>query len=305
MSLTSNNINDLLLPEGSRCFKGALVDYIPKELKELKQWSTWVSYLRPGKTKPCKLPVQATGEVAKSNDSSTWWNYKDIGFCMMNDKKNRLKGFMFMLTKESGIIGVDLDNCINATGVISDFAISIINMLDSYTEISPSSKGIRIFVRGTIPSNIQTTDIEIYTHVKALTVTGHKIHGEYIINRDNEINKLYERYRPIRIDNDYTNKNYNNYNRNSIKSYDDVIRIINSNNKLLETYEGKKHLDSDAERWGCLSMLYRICDGDISLVESLYIDSQVYSNYQERYSKEKRCGKTLLQYELDRLVKRN
>lgn len=303
MSLTSHNINDLLLPEGSRSFKGALVDYIPKELKELKQWSTWVSHLKKGKTKPCKIPIQANGEVAKSNTPSTWWSYREIGLHMMKDKKNRLKGFMFMLTKESEIIGVDLDNCINETGLISDFAISIINMLDSYTEISPSGKGIRIFVRGSIPSNIQTKDIEIYTHVKALTVTGHKIHGEYIINRNNEINKLYERYRPIKIiDNDYTNKNYS---RNSTKSYDDVIRIINSNNKLLETYQGKKHLGSDAERWSCLSMLYRICDGDISLVESLYIDSQVYSNYQERYNKEKRCGKTLLQYELDRLVKRN
>jgi primase-polymerase (primpol)-like protein len=302
MPLISNNINDLLLPDGSRNFKGILVDYIPKELKDFKQWSTWKYYFKKGKKKPNKLPIQANGEIAKSNTPSTWWSYRDIGFHMMKDKRNRLEGFMFMHTKESGIIGVDLDNCINEAGVLNDFAINIINMLDSYTEVTPSGKGIRIFIRGTIPSNMQTEEIEIYTELKALTVTGHKIHGEHIINRDKEINKLYERYRPIKIDNDYSNKNYI---RNSNKTYDDVVRVINSNSNLLETYRGKKYLGADAERWSCLSMLYRICDNDIHLVESLYIDSPVYSDYQERYKSEKRCGKTLLQYELDRLVKRN
>jgi len=57
-------------------------------------------------------------------------------------------GFEF---NNNGIVGIDLDHVIAENGSLSDEAVGIVAMLDSYTEYSPSGKGLHIFVKGDIP----------------------------------------------------------------------------------------------------------------------------------------------------------
>ncbi len=48
-------------------------------------------------------------------------------------------------------MGIDLDHVIADNGSLSEEAEEIVTMLDSYTEYSPSGKGLHIFVKGDIP----------------------------------------------------------------------------------------------------------------------------------------------------------
>src|SRR5262249_24216161 len=57
-----------------------------------------------------------------------------------------------VLTEDTGIVGIDLDCCRDPkTGTVDSWAQAIIDEVRSYTEVSPSGTGIRIFAKGRIP----------------------------------------------------------------------------------------------------------------------------------------------------------
>src|SRR4051794_7753634 len=48
-----------------------------------------------------------------------------------------------------GLAGVDLDKCRDPkTGELEPWAANVVKIFDSYTEISPSGTGVKIFVKG-------------------------------------------------------------------------------------------------------------------------------------------------------------
>ena len=56
----------------------------------------------------------------------------------------------------NGLSIIDIDDCISSSGVITDFAMDVINYMQSYTELSPSGKGIRILFTTDTPFDIKT-----------------------------------------------------------------------------------------------------------------------------------------------------
>lgn len=82
-----------------------------------------------------------------------------------------------------GIVGIDLDDCRDpATGEITDEAKLIVDQLRSYTEISPSGQGLRIFVYAKLPDGRRRKGpVEMYDSERFLTVTGHMLDGFQII----------------------------------------------------------------------------------------------------------------------------
>jgi putative DNA primase/helicase len=78
-----------------------------------------------------------------------------------------------------GIVGVDLDHCRDAeTGTIESWARSIVDRLKSYTEITPSSEGLRIFIRAKLPpQGRKKGNFECYESGRYLTVTGNHLPG--------------------------------------------------------------------------------------------------------------------------------
>ena len=79
-----------------------------------------------------------------------------------------------MFTDDDPIVGVDLHDCRNPeTGEIDDWAASIVETLDSYTEISPSGTGVHVLVIGELPGDRNRSgDLEIYEPARFFTVTG-------------------------------------------------------------------------------------------------------------------------------------
>jgi len=106
------------------------------------RWVFWRTLKRKGK--PTKVPMNpATGEPAKSNDASTWstrpraqeWPQSDGVGLMLGD-----------LGDGRAICGVDLDSCRDPeTGKLAPWAKRVIDALDSYTEVSPSGEGVKVF----------------------------------------------------------------------------------------------------------------------------------------------------------------
>lgn len=73
------------------------------------------------------------------------------------------------------LVGIDLDNVFSSEDTAST-ALKIVNEVNSYTELSPSGRGIRIFCTSTHkPRNGQTEYGEIYAEKRFLTITGHRI----------------------------------------------------------------------------------------------------------------------------------
>ena len=73
---------------------------------------------------------------------------------------------------------MDLDNAIDESGKLTIEADDIVKALGSYTEISPSGKGLHIFCKGKLPPERRRIgNIEMYSSNRFFTVTGN-IYGQ-------------------------------------------------------------------------------------------------------------------------------
>lgn len=174
---------------------------IPAELKSVRAWVIWRYEFVDGKW--TKVPYQTHGKrKAKPNDPSTWGRFESA----IENYPQGSDGIGFMLSKEWGYVGVDLDHCVGET--TKSWALAIMLELDTYTEISPSGTGLRILLKGSLPPNGRKKDnIEMYESGRYLSITGHHRSGlpETIEARQQQINALHKRVfaktetvRPIR-----------------------------------------------------------------------------------------------------------
>jgi hypothetical protein len=154
-------------------------------LADLKQLPQWVGH----QDKVPKNPHN--GKNASSNNPATWataaqaWTAK---------KRHGWDGIGFVFTIQSGIVGVDLDDCFQEDGTLKSWAKDVVFCLDSYTEYSPSGKGLHILVRGTIPHSIKDGNgYEMYNELRYFTVTGNRyLNGvETIEEKQKELDALF------------------------------------------------------------------------------------------------------------------
>jgi hypothetical protein len=146
---------------------------VPVELAPLSQWVTWSWEERDGKrTKPPYNP--RSGEHASSTDPRTWSSLAGA-----QAARSTYAGIGFVLTEHDPFAGVDLDHCRHArSGVLAPWAREIVEALASYTEITPSLEGLRIFVRATLPpGGRKHGPVEMYDRARYLTVTGQHLAG--------------------------------------------------------------------------------------------------------------------------------
>ncbi len=123
------------------------VDYdgIPERLRRPHQWIMWRAVERDGRF--TKVPCQVNGKAAKVDDSATW---SPFDFCCETlDLGGGFTGVGFVFTRDDGLVGVDLDACINADGTLSDWAAEIVERFATYCEISPSGTGLKLFAEVT------------------------------------------------------------------------------------------------------------------------------------------------------------
>ena len=155
---------------------------IPSSLKARRQWICW-SHQTKEDGKLTKPPVSPhTGCITSATDSKLWVSFDEA---MAAAKKFNLPGIGFSLSPDDDLTGGDLDDCWNDNGELSDTAREVLDLAETYAEISPSGKGIRLIWKGKIPAAVTfvPAGIEMYGTGRYLTIT-----GQHIENTPTEIN---------------------------------------------------------------------------------------------------------------------
>lgn len=146
----------------------------PSELQQYDQWVLW--RLEGRGQKNTKVPYTIRGTNASSTNPRSWSSYQDV--CDAYDAaQGRYSGIGFVLTESDPFVGVDLDHCIK-DGELEQWAQDIVDKIQSYTEVTPSGEGLRIFVKGTLPQEGRKRgNFEVYSHSRYLTITGNHLPG--------------------------------------------------------------------------------------------------------------------------------
>ncbi len=166
------------------------LENIPADLRGRDQWVTWK--LENG----VKVPYDAkTGRKASSTNPATWASYDEA--CAAWRRRHHT-GIGYVFAPEDPYTGIDLDDCIDDAGELAGWARSIVDGMASYAEISPSGTGVKLWVVGAVPRSLKTKSVEIYSHSRYFTVTGHRLPGAPPAIRyvNGELTALYEQYRP-------------------------------------------------------------------------------------------------------------
>ncbi len=154
-------------------------DNMPKALTALPRWVLW-NY-EPVNGRWSKIPKQPNGRNASSTNQSTWSSFEDVRAAYDSEKHSGIGiclGAPFTVDGvERYIVGVDFDDCITDQQ-FAPFVKEAISDLRTYTEISPSGAGVRMFLLHDrlIKASKLTVDgasREIYSSGRYLTVTGH------------------------------------------------------------------------------------------------------------------------------------
>lgn len=179
-----------------------IFESIPDEIKAIPQWILWRE--EPRKDNPSKMtkpPYQPNGQLAESDNPLTW-----NPFATVKAAAPRFDGVGFVLTQDDPFVGLDFDNCrcpafdgltpwANSLDVVLPDVTDHIRNLNSYTERSPSGRGIRVFVKGILPvDGKKKGGFEAYQARHYMTMTGHVLNGfpRTIEKRQNELDEFYQ-----------------------------------------------------------------------------------------------------------------
>lgn len=147
---------------------------IPAQLRETPNWVCWRYLEREGKW--TKRPVRPNGSSASSTDPATWSPFADVARAY---ERGSFDGIGIVLdgrqVDDTGLVlaGVDIDK-VDLDEERTNRAREIVrNFAPTYTERSPSGRGIRIFCFAVpLEKGVSFDGVEAYTTGRFLTVTG-------------------------------------------------------------------------------------------------------------------------------------
>lgn len=146
------------------------VEAIPAELRQCPRWVAW-----DFDAKGAKIPYNPrTGGKAAVGNPSTWGNF---GVAYRYAQKHRC-GVGFVFTENDPYCGVDFDDCRDPDrGTISIETWERIAALDSFTEVSPSGTGLKVFLKAKPDRAHKSKTVEVYGSGRFFTVTGQHLQG--------------------------------------------------------------------------------------------------------------------------------
>jgi hypothetical protein len=150
-------------------------DKIPEEMRRLPHWICWqLKDVDDGKggTKQTKVPFRIDGRPASTTNPKDWVTF-DAALCALRTHAN-FSGIGFVFTRDSGLVGIDLDKCRDPeTRETETWAKAILYELRSYTELSQSGQGWHAIVRGCLPEGGNRKGrVEMYDRGRYFVMTG-------------------------------------------------------------------------------------------------------------------------------------
>jgi hypothetical protein len=156
-------------------------EQIPALLKRAARWAPWRAKWNDKRGKWDKVPCSPSPPFyGLSTGKPDRWGGFEAAVAAYRAHPERFAGVGYLMTDPHGVVGIDLDDCV-ADGVVAPWAQEIVAALDSYTELSPSGRGLRIFSRAEILNDWTNHEIGIEVYggheFRFLTVTGQHLPG--------------------------------------------------------------------------------------------------------------------------------
>lgn len=158
----------------------------PLPLRQLRQWVMW-RYENVGQSKPTKVPHTVDGRRASSTNEADWSTFNK---CV--NKVHEFDGIGFVFTKNDPYCVIDLDHTIDDAHTQQQVVIE--TELASYSELSPSGKGLHIIIEADLETGRNCKPFEIYSHSRFITMTGNVYNSVPIVNRQELATKYWNEW---------------------------------------------------------------------------------------------------------------
>lgn len=150
-------------------------DRIPQSMRDTGRWILWRLEWREAWS---KVPYAVAGHRCSTTNASHWSDFESVRDAYI---AGGYDGIGFVLG--DGWAGIDLDDCRTEDGTIAKWAKQILRAAKSYSEISPSGTGVKIFGRGAIATAhnkfaCENGTVEVYDNARYFCVTGSEGCGE-------------------------------------------------------------------------------------------------------------------------------
>lgn len=239
-----------------------MFDNIPKLLKDLNIWLCYdvrdKDYYKTLSDTAIKQNKACPRDL-KGRKTSTLKRLFTFKECLNSIKEGYNTGVGIVL--KNGLVCIDYDNCIDRIETdgkygfkrvifkkeVADRITSDINLINSYTEISPSQKGIHIYLIANTKINAKNDKIEIYNN-KFIRLTG-DTYNDFIFNevldRSQELDELINKYGLQRKkdikDKSILNSTDNIYNDMMLKEFKGLKNRYDNDDDILNTmFKSKK-----------------------------------------------------------------
>lgn len=153
---------------------------VPASLRPLPQWLLWRFESYEGDKKPRKVPYYVSGRKRRGVQGSDEDREQLATF---DDAAARLAaggfdGIGFAFLPGDGLVGIDIDGAIDDDGQVSERCQAIIEACGSFTELSPSGRGVHIICTGATETfKDNRIGLEVFCGRQFFTVTGRRWAG--------------------------------------------------------------------------------------------------------------------------------
>lgn len=154
-------------------------DNIPRDLAERQQWLLWKFEPKEGQAKPGKIPYYVMGgrRTGGQGDDRDRQRLATLAVVRRAYERGGWSGIGFAFLPDDGLIGIDIDGAIDLeTGVMSERCSAIIKACNTFTEYSPSGKGVHLILQGVTDTN-KSNDIglEVFCGRQFFTFTANRV----------------------------------------------------------------------------------------------------------------------------------
>ncbi len=150
---------------------------IPESLATRQQWLLWKFEAKAGQKKPGKIPYYVGGgrRTGGQGDDRDRMRLATLAVARRAFERGGWTGIGFCLLPGDGLVGIDLDGQLEPDGQWSERCRNIIAACNSFTDISPSGRGVHIIAAGSTHTN-KSNDIgvEVFSDKQFFTFTANR-----------------------------------------------------------------------------------------------------------------------------------